>query len=438
MESDTKAKVKAEQSDRQSTLTSIEVAMRGLLERIDFSALSSPADCGRPRAISAALFWSAVLVAIVRGAESMRGIWRLISSTGLWDFDRKRVSDEAIYRRLKSDDWKTAENLFIKMQTVLPSPRPVVRRETWFAPGGVYAIDDSVLDQVAKKTESLRGKNSPELAGRIATVFDICSGRVVHAKVYENANENEKKHVRELLDALPSASMLVFDLGYFGFRWFDDLTDLGHFYVSRMRAGTSIGETIHTNHTSDCYVDRIVWLGKHRADRAKHAVRLVEVLIGKTWHRYLTNQLDARKLQVSDVIRLYAGRWDIELAFKLIKRVLGLSTIWSADFNVIRIQVFAILTVAWVVRACRSELAKAMKRDVDDISEELMLKVIPLVMSKGDVNAMPEFIRSEQKGLGLVCRPSRRIKYESPKGMTLSSPSENLILVRTPRYAGRI
>jgi len=438
MEHDSKAKAKAEQLERQSILTSIEEAMRRLLERIDFASLSAPAECGRPRAISAALFWSAVLVAIIRGAESMRGIWRLISSTGLWDYTRIRVSDEAIYRRLKSDDWEAAERLFLEMQSLLPVSAPLPRRETWFAPGGVFAIDDTVLDQVAKKTASLRGKKTPELAGRVSTVFDIRSGRVIRAKIYEDANENEKKHVRELLTELPAASMLVFDLGYFGFRWFDELTDQGHFYVSRMRAGTSIGTVIHTYCQSDCYIDRIVWLGKHRADRAKHAVRLIEVLVGKTWHRYLTNQLDARQLKVCDVVRLYASRWDIELAFKLIKRVLGLSTIWSADFNIIRIQVFAILTVAWVVRASRTALAKALKMDVDDISEELMLKVIPLVMSKGDPEALAEFIRSEQKGLGLVARPSRRIKYESPKGIAVIPLPDGLVLTRTPRYAGRV
>jgi len=49
---------------------------------------------------------------------------------------------------------------------------------------------------------------------------------------------------------------------------------------------------------------------------------------------------------MAEVARLYARRWDVELAFKLVKRRLGLRLLWSAEPNVVLQQVWAVLTVA--------------------------------------------------------------------------------------------
>src|SRR3712207_8862748 len=54
--------------------------------------------------------------------------------------------------------------------------------------------------------------------------------------------------------------------------------------------------------------DGLVWLGKHRADRAKHAVRLVQFRHGATLYRYATNVHDPVLFPMADVARLYARR----------------------------------------------------------------------------------------------------------------------------------
>ena len=46
-------------------------------------------------------------------------------------------------------------------------------------------------------------------------------------------------------------------------------------------------------------------------------MRLVSVLWGKTWHRYLTNVLDDEQLSAEEVCELYRRRWKIEEAFLL-------------------------------------------------------------------------------------------------------------------------
>jgi len=417
---------------------SVESALRSLLARVDFDELDPPSPMGRPRLVTAALFWSSVLAGVVRGNEHMRDLWRSIVFEGVWDHSRVAVEDEALYRRCKSDAWERARDLFFAVQSLVSQPSSPQRRESRFAPGGVYAFDDTVLDEVEKRSTALRSVQETVLPGRVSTVFDVLKGQIVDVEISDDPNQNEKKVARKLLSMVPKQSLILFDLGYFSFRWFDELTDEGAFYVSRLRAGTSLGDTLFEYYRSDTMVDRVVWLGKYRADRAKHAVRVIEIRRGSTWHRYMTNQLDAKKLWVQDVVRLYSQRWDIELAFKLIKRVLGLATIWSADPHAIRLQVFAILTVAWVVRAMRKEIAQRLKVPVDDVSEEMMMVVIPLVMRGGGPDPIGYMLSIESKGKGCVVRRSRRINYEVPEvGGKLPAMPSDIVLERTPRYAGR-
>ena len=44
---------------------------------------------------------------------------------------------------------------------------------------------------------------------------------------------------------LPAGTLVLADLGYFGFAWFDWLTDRGYHWLSRLRAKTSY-KVIHT------------------------------------------------------------------------------------------------------------------------------------------------------------------------------------------------
>jgi Transposase DDE domain len=41
-----------------------------------------------------------------------------------------------------------------------------------------------------------------------------------------------------LLEDLPKGSLILADLGYFGFHWFQYLSDCGHFWVSRLKSKT--------------------------------------------------------------------------------------------------------------------------------------------------------------------------------------------------------
>ena len=133
---------------------------------------------------------------------------------------------------------------------------------------------------------------------------------------------------------LTAGILVVADLGYFGFAWFDWLTDRNCYWLRRLRAKTGY-KVIHTLYQRGDVFDGIVWLGARRADRAKHAVRPVTFRQGNTLRRYITNVREPHAFPIASMAEVYARRWDIEMALALIKQHLKLRLLWSAKRVVI-------------------------------------------------------------------------------------------------------
>ena len=264
----------------------------------------------------------------------------------------------------------------------------------------------------------------------------MCAGNSgTPSSICPDAHENEKLFCRVLLTTLPRHSLLLFDLGYFAFAWFDDLTTAGYLWVTRLREKTSY-EPIHPFVADGETVDALVWLGAHRADRAKFAVRLIQFRQGPTLHRYLTNVLSPRRRPLGEVARLYARRWDIELAVNTIKTDLGLHLLWSAKPAVILHQVWAVLTIAHLLQALRVLVTAAARVDPFDVSLPLLIRYLPLYAARGgDVIAA---YAADGERLGFI-RPSCRIRPSVPAILPehLHPPPPRVRLVRTPRYAHR-
>ena len=165
-------------------------------------------------------------------------------------------------------------------------------------------------------------------------------------------------HARALLATLPAGSLVIADMGYVSYGWFDHVIDSGHHWLSRCRARTSMVTRQVLYAAGDgCVADRIVWLGAHKSTRAAHPVRFVEFRVAGTTRAYLTSVLDPAKLSVRDIAEAYARRWDIEMAFDLLKRHLNLHMVWSPRPALVLAQVFATLAIAQIVQALRIEVA---------------------------------------------------------------------------------
>jgi hypothetical protein len=247
--------------------------------------------------------------------------------------------------------------------------------------------------------------------------------------------QNEKLAARGMVADLPPGSLVVCDLGYFAFEWFDDLTEAGHWWISRMRAKTSY-DLLHVHYQDGDTLDALVRLGRYRPDRATHAVRLVQFRRGATLYRYLTNVHDPTLLPLGEIARLYARRWDIELAFNLVKTELGLHLLWSAKPAVILHQVWAVLTIAQLLQALRLEIAGRARVDPFEVSMHFLIEYLPQFAARG-LDPIAAFLDNAHT-LGFI-RPSRRTQIEAPiiPPEALVPPPADLVRTRSPRHAHR-
>lgn len=143
--------------------------------------------------------------------------------------------------------------------------------------------------------------------------------------------------------------------------------------------------------------------------------------------------LEPQTLPLAEIARLYARRWDIELAFLTLKEHLGLHLLWTSKLVSILQQVWACLIIAQVLQALRMEIACGAGVDPFEVSLPLVVQALPPMLARGeDVVAL-----CVQRGrqLGFI-RPSSRTKLQVPSvaaHVLLARPSD-LVLEREPCY----
>ena len=413
-------------------LSAIEDVLADLIPRV----LPAPTPGrGRPPILPAALLWAGMLVCILRQETSQRAIWRLLSAHGLWDYPRQPISDDAVYRRIQRGGPDPMAALFAGVTALLHDAGAGDTRLAPFATE-VIALDESTLDPMARTRPDLTklvAGDARLIPGKLSATFDVRRQLFRRIELGDDFRENERVPARRMIADLPPGSLILTDLGYFSFAWYDDLTDAGQFWIARLRRKTSF-TVVHEHWARDGMRDALIWLGAHRADRAKHLVRLIEIRHGRTTRRYLTNVTDPTTLPMADVVRLYARRWDIELAIRTLKTDLGLHILWSAKWPVIQTQIWAVLLIAQIAFHLRLLLAARAGVDLFDVSLVLLLKAAPRFAAQGED---PIATIAALGAAGGFIRPSRRIRYDLPDPSENLPPPPELVRIRTPRYAGR-
>jgi hypothetical protein len=366
-------------------------------------------------------------------------VWRAIVCQG---YD---ICDQAVYARLDAGGTEPLQAVFVQISRMLVAwVQPLVEAQSWerLAPfaRAVLALDETTLDPLARKLPSLRHfkQGSVELLpGKLATLFDVRLQLWQRIDYVAEVQQNCKVHARAMLAGLRSGTLLLFDLGYFGFEWLDELTSSGLWYVSRLRAKTSY-TVVHTLYESSEVFDGLVWLGNHQA-KARSMARLVRVQVGCWTHEYLTNVLNPGELSVGEVVRLYARRWDIELAFLLLKEHLHLHLWWNSKLTGVLQQLWACLLIAQLLQAMRMEIAVRAHVDPFEVSMPLVVRALPPLLRSGQDPIALCVQRGRQ--LGLI-RPSSRLQVQVPviAAADIVPRPADLVLERTPCYpadAGR-
>jgi len=158
------------------------------------------------------------------------------------------------------------------------------------------------------------------------------------------ANYSERKALMELLEA---GVTYITDRGYLAFDIFQQVTEKQAFFIIRIRYNirASIQTVLEVNlpESWNFYLSEVTdTLVVFSGDKSKLTYRLVCFYVLGEWYRITTNRLD---LKTSEIIILYAYRWQVELFFRCIKRTLDALHLWNHEPNGVKIQFYIDLIV---------------------------------------------------------------------------------------------
>lgn len=331
----------------------------------------------------------------------------------------QRVSQSSLSDRFLEFPAELIERVLYRVLETLPAreqartrPLPPILGEVRSRFAGMYAVDATTLEPLFRKVGSLQDKKGQPvtLGGHVSAAVDLHTHLPCRLWWSSNPHTNEKAMTDDILAWLPRNSLMVFDLGYFSYALFDAITAQGSWFVTRMRNQASYQVTkvlLNRRHVRD----QIVQLGVHQTS-CQHPMRLIEVCINGTWHRYLTNVLDPKRLSIVEVVEVYDARWKIETSFLLVKRLLDLSYLWVGSQNGVWLQVLATFLFYSVLIDLCDDVADELGVRLEQISVEMVYRGLyhySVAVAQGDWDgSAPAYFAQDPKGLGIIKRERPR------------------------------
>lgn len=367
----------------------------------------------RNRLLTLPVMVAIVLAMIWRRIPGVCTLQRMLARERVLWTQPIQVSQPALTERLLTFPAELFERVLEEVLRRLPGrvvarsrPVPPVFQQIQGRFAACYVVDGTKLEALFRKLKALQEVAEARFGGHLVAVCDLITHLPRKIWYAEDPATNDKTFLSQILEWLPLGSLIVFDLGYFAFPFFDALTEAGSWFVTRLREKTSfVVQTTLLDHSQ--VRDQIIRLGKYRSNPSAHPVRLIEIYVNGVWRQYITNVLDPRQLSILDVMALYEQRWHIETAFSLVKRLLGLSYLWVGSINGVKLQVWATwLYYAILIDLC-DDVANELRLPLARISVEMVSRGLYFyvqALANGFVGTAPQYLAQDAKLLGIVKR----------------------------------
>lgn len=367
----------------------------------------------RDRILNLPLMVAAVLTLIWRDVAGVRELTRILAREGFLWCEPKQVSQQALSQRLLTFPAEIFERIFKELlpeferkwhsRKQRPSPESIQFAQTKFV--RIWACDGSTLEAIFKKLESLATVPTNQLAGKMGVVIDLVTRLPVEIWFQENAKASDMKFESDILNLVKPRTLILLDRGFCHYQFWQQLIEREAHFITRLNNKASF--TVEQIFTKSYSIrDRIVTMGAGTTKIPGIRMRLVEIRAGKVWHSYLTSVLDPLILPPYVVADLYSRRWRIEEAFNTVKRLLGLSYIWTGSLNGIKLQLWG----TWLFYAVLVDLGDAVADEVslpfDRISLEMIYRGLYhfyVAHLKGlATDPVKYFAASDNRDLGIV------------------------------------
>lgn len=370
----------------------------------------------RARILTLPVMVARIVSLVWRRLGSIAEVQRVVVQDGLLWVSPLQVSEQAIAKRLDTLPASALAEVFTevsaRLQTQPPPQVPGLERwaevRTRFS--RIAMVDGSTLEALRKKTQTLQAQPGLVLAGRVMAMVEAFTPRPLWQRYTEDAAANDKRFAAEILAAVPTHGLLIFDLGFFSFLWFDDFTGQQKWFVTRQRQKTAYRVT-RILAQSPYYRDEIIEVGLPHSNPCRHPLRLVSVLWRGQWYRYLTNGLDPTQLSARHICELYRRRWRIEDAFLVTKRVLDLAYLWKASANGVQLQLYATFLFYLVLLNVCQQVAQSLNAPLEQISVEMVFRAFyhySRALTRGETVDLVTYLVQHAKLLGLIKRQRKR------------------------------
>lgn len=344
-------------------------ALTALADDLD----AAPAGRGRPPILSDAHLWGCTLLTVLDDYPTQRGIWGEVTSGERFGPPVEMVG-ETVRKRLLARQSTPMAGFFTQITALLTQ---TLAGDATLAPFAteVYALDATTLDKIVRSDPDT-GQRS--LARRVHTCFDLRRQLFQVIALTPNPAANERPLVPPLVAGLPTSSLLIMDRGYTSFALFDRVVGEGFDLLTRYDKTFTV---VHSLTDTQGVRDELGFCGGYRADKRQTLLRRITVPVpGSRPRTCLTSVRDPAVLPPSEAVRLYARRWDVEVDFKTIKRGLGLHLIWSNQWTMIALQIWATLVIFQIASGIRAEIARRAGISLFEVSLQLLVQRLPRIV----------------------------------------------------------
>ena len=292
----------------------------------------------RDRILNLPLMVAAVLTLLWRQVPGVQELTRLLAREDLLWCRAIKVTQQALSERFLVFPAELFERVFKDLLPQLqqnwqqrskrPLPDSINKALKKFE--RIWVADGSTLEALFRKLKSLEEVPRGQLAGKICTVIDIVTRLPVEIWFHTNPRASETNFEADLLSLVTAKTLLLLDRGFYHFQFFAQLINQQVDFITRLKAGATV-KVVQVFTCQHNVRDQLIKLGTGRNGTPILTLRLVEIRCGKTWYSYITSVLDPTILPAYVVADLYRRRWRIEESFNTVKRLLGLSYLWTGS-----------------------------------------------------------------------------------------------------------
>lgn len=200
-------------------------------------------------------------------------------------------------------------------------------------------------------------------------------------------------------------TLLLIDRGFYDFQWWAKLIGQQVDFICVAKSNLAY-EVVKNFSLTNNLKDRLITIGLDSNGKPLLKIRLIEIRSGKRTYRYLTSVISPEVLPPYVVADIYSRRWRIEDGFHLVKRLLGLSYLWTGSINGIKLQIWATWLIYAVLGDLSDEVAETLQLPLESISKEMVFRGLyhfNLAYERGVANDPVAYLSApENRDLGVI------------------------------------